>query len=398
MNKVVVLGSINRDLLFTVDRLPVPGETVTATGLEVLSGGKGANQAAAAAAIGGSVGLVGRVGADPAGPEQVAALASAGVDVGFVQQDPRAPTGTAVVIVDGAGHNSIVVVPGANGLLDALAVEEAAPLIEGARVLLLQLEVPDAAVERAVSLAGRAGVLTILNIAPYRDLPLASCAALTTCSPTRPRPRPCSGIGWKACRTPGGPLRPCAARAIMGDRHARRAGRRRSRGSGVVPRGRPPGGRRRYDRRGRRVRGCAGGWPGRGDASPCGRPAGQRGGWGKRDPPGGAGAAARRCPGRPGAGDRAGLRSPPDDGPAVRGQASRATEFPGPPAPCLRLRVSVSLAWWLISAAAGVCADSPGKRQTRVLWRAGRLLTCRFPCQTGGRWTLTLAGAVVPIV
>ncbi len=173
VNRVVVLGSINRDLMLTLDRLPVPGETVTASGMEVLSGGKGANQAVAAAAIGGSVVLVGRVGTDAAGPEQVAALAAAGVDVTFVEQDPRAPTGTAVVMVDGGGHNSIAVVPGANGLLDAASVEAAAPVIEGARILLLQLEIPAAAVDRAVWIARRAGVLTVLNIAPYRAVPPA---------------------------------------------------------------------------------------------------------------------------------------------------------------------------------------------------------------------------------
>jgi ribokinase len=163
--------------MLVVDRLPVPGETVSASRLDVLSGGKGANQAVAAAAIGGAVALAGRVGTDAAGPEQVSALAGAGVDVSFVQQDPRAQTGTAVVMVDAAGHNSIVVVPGANGLLDAASVEQAASLIEGARVLLLQLEVPDAAVERALAIARRAGVITILNVAPYRVLPASVLAA-----------------------------------------------------------------------------------------------------------------------------------------------------------------------------------------------------------------------------
>jgi ribokinase len=170
VNRVVVLGSINRDLVLTLEHLPVPGETVTASHLEVLSGGKGANQAVAAATIGGDVAIVGRVGTDSAGHEQVSALAAAGVDVTFVREDPRVPTGTAVVMVDGAGRNSIAVVPGANGLLDAVSVEQAAPLIEAARVLLLQLEVPDGAVSRAVGVARRAGVVTILNMAPYRGL------------------------------------------------------------------------------------------------------------------------------------------------------------------------------------------------------------------------------------
>ncbi len=168
---IVVLGSINRDLVLTLDRLPVSGETVTASGMRVLHGGKGANQAFAAAMTGGSVAMAGRVGTDPEGAEQIAALAAAGVDVAYIRQDPRAPTGTAVVMVDSAGHNSIAVVPGANGLLDEEAVEQAAPLIEKARILLLQLEVPDAAVSRAVAVAARVGVATILNVAPYRDVP-----------------------------------------------------------------------------------------------------------------------------------------------------------------------------------------------------------------------------------
>jgi ribokinase len=170
VSRVVVLGSINRDLVLTLEHLPVPGETVAASHLEVLSGGKGANQAVAAAAIGAAVAMVGRVGTDAAGQEQVSALAAAGVDIGSIRKDPRAPTGTAVVMVDGAGRNSIAVVPGANGLLDAVNVEQAAPLIERARVLLLQLEIPDGAVERAVAVARRARVPTILNIAPQRDL------------------------------------------------------------------------------------------------------------------------------------------------------------------------------------------------------------------------------------
>jgi ribokinase len=168
VNRVVVLGSINRDLVLTLEHLPVPGETVTASHLKVLSGGKGANQAAAAAAIGGDVAMVGRVGTDAAGREQVSALAAGGVDVTSVRKDPRAPTGTAVVMVDGAGRNSIVVVPGANALLDAVSVEQAAPLIERARILLLQLEIPDDAVDRAVAVARRAHVMTILNLAPGR--------------------------------------------------------------------------------------------------------------------------------------------------------------------------------------------------------------------------------------
>ena len=140
MNRVVVLGSINRDLVLALQHLPAPGETVTARHLQVLSGGKGANQAVAAAAAGGLVAMAG--GSARMRQASVVLLTAAGVDVSFVRTDPRVPTGTAVVMVDGSGHNSIAVVPGANGLIDAVSVEQAAPLIEKARILLLQLEVP----------------------------------------------------------------------------------------------------------------------------------------------------------------------------------------------------------------------------------------------------------------
>ena len=276
MSRVVVLGSINRDLMLTVDRLPVPGETVTASRLEVLSGGKGANQAAAAAAIGGSVALAGLVGTDAAGPEQVSALAAAGVDVSFVRPDPRAPTGTAVVMVDGAGHNSIVVVPGANGLLDAAGVERAAPLIEGARVLLLQLEIPSAAVERAVSIARRAGVVTILNIAPYREVPAQVLRGVDYLLANETEAAALVGSGVSTVEE--------AARAAeamrrlgprLGDHHARCAGHSRRWGRGVDPRAGAGGGcrstqparetcsrgcwRSAWSRRGRSVR--PSGWP-----------------------------------------------------------------------------------------------------------------------------------------
>ncbi len=302
MNRVVVLGSINRDLVLGLEHLPVPGETVRARHLEVLHGGKGANQAVAAAAIGGSVALVGRVGTDTAGPEQVSALVAAGVDVSFVRKDPRAPTGTAVVMVDGAGRNSIAVVPGANGLLDAVSVEQAAPLIEQARILLLQLEVPDGAVERAVAVARRAHVETILNIAPYRDLPpdvlrrvgylLANeteAAALLG--------RPVDGIDDAAQAADAmRRLGPSWGIITLGEQGTVAAG------EGGWFHEAPAVQTVEHNRRGRRVRRCAGRRPGRGPAGPRGGPAGYRRCRGQRDPPWRPRSAARRRPRRPATG------------------------------------------------------------------------------------------------
>ena len=166
---VTVVGSLNEDVLMAVDRLPGRGETVVARAATVAPGGKGANQAAAAGVLGPGVHMVGRVGEDPAGDRQLAALAGSRVDVRRVLRTVGVPTGSATIPVeDGSGENLIVVVPGANGRLTAADVD--VPSVREARVLLLQLEVPLDAVEAAAQVATGTVVLTP---APPRPLPAA---------------------------------------------------------------------------------------------------------------------------------------------------------------------------------------------------------------------------------
>jgi ribokinase len=164
---VTVVGSVNEDVLVPVEQLPGRGETVVGRSVVRAPGGKGANQAAAAGLLGPGVHMVGRVGEDPAGDRQLAALAGSRVNVSRVHRTPGMPTGTATIAVEeGSGENIIVVVPGAN---DALTAEDVdVEPVHRADVLLLQLEVPMDTVAAAATAAGGTVVLTP---APARALP-----------------------------------------------------------------------------------------------------------------------------------------------------------------------------------------------------------------------------------
>lgn len=168
---VCVVGSLNNDTTLEVVGLPCPGETVLARARRLSPGGKGANQAAAAAALGARVAMVGAVGADEHGRAATEALRSAGVDVSGVRQRVAGATGLAIVVVDDAGENLIVVNPGANATLTAAEVADSLSSLRPAYVL-AQLEVPIAAVAEAMR-AARAGrkVVVVLNPAPMPDDP-----------------------------------------------------------------------------------------------------------------------------------------------------------------------------------------------------------------------------------
>ncbi|WP_030485065.1 ribokinase [Nocardioides aequoreus] len=166
MSRVVVLGSLNVDLVTRVPQHPSPGETVLGEGLRRLAGGKGANQAMAAARAGASVTMVGAVGDDEGGRAYAARLAAAGVDTGALSVVDE-PTGTALIVVDDTGENSIVVVAGANATVTADALPDLGP----GDVLLVQLEVPLDTVADACSRARGQGARVVLNTAPYADLP-----------------------------------------------------------------------------------------------------------------------------------------------------------------------------------------------------------------------------------
>jgi ribokinase len=164
---IAVVGSINLDVVVGVERHPAPGETVIGGDRRELPGGKGANQAVAAARLGAAVSLVGRVGADAAGAGLRAGLAGEGVDVGHVGEDLDAATGMALIAVDAAGENTIVVSPGANARVGADDVAAASDVLAGAAVVLLQHEVPQEAVAAAIEAAGGT---VVLNPAPARAL------------------------------------------------------------------------------------------------------------------------------------------------------------------------------------------------------------------------------------
>src|SRR5215212_8912790 len=171
MAEVFVLGSINQDFVLKVDRRPQPGETVTNAELSTHNGGKGANQAAAAALLGASVTFLGRVGDDEFGEPLVRALADRGIDTSLVQRAPDASTGAAFITVTPDGENSITVAPGANRSLTPQDVDAASGTIGGATVLVAQMEIPVKTVLRAVEVASERGARVLVNLAPTFEVP-----------------------------------------------------------------------------------------------------------------------------------------------------------------------------------------------------------------------------------
>jgi ribokinase len=162
---ITVVGSINLDLIAAMDRLPEPGETVLGNNFRTAPGGKGANQALAAARAGASVRMVGAVGRDSFAGDAVALLKEAGVGLSQVAERDTA-TGIAVIFVGGDGENVIAVIPGANSTVDAAAVKTLA-FRQGEHIL-LQHEIPLQAVEAVLDAARKAGAVTLLNTAPFR--------------------------------------------------------------------------------------------------------------------------------------------------------------------------------------------------------------------------------------
>lgn len=168
---VWVVGSLNQDLHLHVERHPRTGETLMAGDLEQRFGGKGANQAVAAATAGASTSMVGAVGGDAAGQEYLERLSAFGIDVSGVSVVPDATTGTAVIAVDAAGDNMIMVAPGANHRLGRDEVSAALAGLRPGDVVLIQLEIPVDVAIRAIGLAHDRGARVVANLAPYADLP-----------------------------------------------------------------------------------------------------------------------------------------------------------------------------------------------------------------------------------
>jgi ribokinase len=170
MAEIVVIGSINMDLVVRTARMPVPGETLHGEDLNMIPGGKGANQAAAVSKMGGDVAMIGRVGNDVFGQKLIDELDAAGVNTENVLTTAKCASGTALIIVDQNGQNSIVVSPGANGTLlqaDVLANEE---IIQHSKILILQFEIPIETVRCAAEIATKYQVKVILNPAPAKSI------------------------------------------------------------------------------------------------------------------------------------------------------------------------------------------------------------------------------------
>lgn len=175
MNKpnasICVVGSLNMDLVVRSPQLPSPGQTISGGPFATYHGGKGANQAVAAARLGGKVAMIGRVGDDAFGQQMRDGLASEGIDVGQVATVEATASGIALITVQEDGQNTIVIAPGANAALSVADIEAAADQIRQAGVLVLQLETPLETVAAAARIAHEAGVKVLLNPAPAQALP-----------------------------------------------------------------------------------------------------------------------------------------------------------------------------------------------------------------------------------
>lgn len=167
---VVVIGSINSDLVLRVPRLPKPGETIKATSYETYPGGKGANQAVAATRMGAPTTLIGRVGRDGVGVDLIEELREAGVDVGGISGDMDENTGLALITVASGGENTIVTLGGANHTAGTEELHALELALVNARILLVQLEIPMDVVTTAVELARAEGVTVVLDPAPVQPL------------------------------------------------------------------------------------------------------------------------------------------------------------------------------------------------------------------------------------
>lgn len=167
---IVVVGSLNMDMVVRVPRHPGPGETILGEDFNTFPGGKGANQAVAAARLGAAVKMIGRLGADAFGDALLETLQRDGVDISQVLRHPGVKTGVAMISVDADGQNSIVVAPGANARLTAEDISAAESVFTDAAVVVLQLEIPLPAVKRAAELGKKYGAKVVLNPAPAQPL------------------------------------------------------------------------------------------------------------------------------------------------------------------------------------------------------------------------------------
>lgn len=191
---VVVIGSLNMDLVMRTPRVPVGGETLHGHEFSTLPGGKGANQAVACARLGAKVAMIGQVGNDGFGTTLRDGLAADGIDTSGVLQTSAVGTGVAMILVEDIGQNRIVLAAGANGALTPADIDAHAARIGGAAMLVLQLEVPMPVVQRAIGIAHAAGVPVLLNPGPASPLPEAVWSQIDILVPNESEATLLSGV------------------------------------------------------------------------------------------------------------------------------------------------------------------------------------------------------------
>lgn len=170
MNSICVLGSINMDIVLKVNRMAKVGETIFATGLNNIPGGKGANQAVACSRLGGNVYMISKVGADGNGEVLVKELVKDNINIDFVFKDEKYPTGTAIITVDDEANNSIIVASGANMCIDKSEIIKVAEVIKESDIIISQFETPIEATIEAFKMAKESEKITILNPSPAKDI------------------------------------------------------------------------------------------------------------------------------------------------------------------------------------------------------------------------------------
>jgi len=172
-NKIVVIGSSNVDLLMKMDHLPALGETVTDAEFFQVYGGKGANQAVAAARAGGNVAFINCIGEDAYTPQMVQNYKDDGIDTSFVFQEKDVASGHALIMIGDAGNNYLSVAPGANYKLSPEKIDEALPIIEEAAVIVMQFEILEETIQYVIDLANAKHIPVIWNFAPARDFDMS---------------------------------------------------------------------------------------------------------------------------------------------------------------------------------------------------------------------------------
>jgi ribokinase len=192
--RIVVVGSSNTDMIVRIPRIPRPGETVTGGEFSIASGGKGANQAVAAARAGGDVELIARVGNDLFGKQAIDGFSLNGIKTDHIVRDRETASGVALIFVDRQGETSIAVVAGANMKLNANDIEAAEKSIASANILLLQLEIPQETVKMAVKIAARHRMIVILNPAPWNPVDDELLRQITIVTPNKTEAEMMSGV------------------------------------------------------------------------------------------------------------------------------------------------------------------------------------------------------------